>query len=61
MIPTDRRGFFNVFDETSGMPVEFTAVMELVEIEGWDMRNVDFIDLDSIISIEVAGQTIEFR
>jgi hypothetical protein len=59
--PNTRTGFSNVFEEINSPPVGFTIVRELVEVEGWDLSDVDFLDLDSVVSVEIAGHTISFR
>jgi hypothetical protein len=44
-----------------GWPVALTVVWELVEVTGWDVSDVEFLNLDSVVSIEIDGHTIEFR
>jgi len=57
----EHRGGMNRFDDFNSMPVGFTLILELVDLTEWDLRGVDFLDLDSVISVEVAGHIIDFR
>jgi hypothetical protein len=49
--------FLNKSDDSSGLPVGFTVLYEVVEI--WDVIDVDFLDLDSVVSIEIDGHRIQ--
>jgi hypothetical protein len=47
----------NKFDDSSDLPVGFTVLYEIVET--WDVIDVDFLNLDSVISIEIDGHRIQ--
>jgi hypothetical protein len=53
--------FTNIFDDYNEQPVGFTIVRDLVEFNETDVRDIKLFDLDSVISIEIDGHTIQFK